>query len=80
MPFSARSVPGPLDTDGSYPSAHGPTRRLASQETVASSAMSGPSIFISYAHEDADLARELAQALRRRKCRVWIDEGEMRGR
>jgi TIR domain len=40
--------------------------------------MSGPSIFISYAHEDADLARALAQALRRRKCWVWIDEGEMR--
>jgi hypothetical protein len=40
--------------------------------------MSGPSIFISYAHGDADLSRALAQALRRRKCRVWIDEGEMR--
>jgi hypothetical protein len=40
--------------------------------------MSPPSVFISYAHEDADLARALAQALRRRECRVWIDEGEMR--
>ncbi len=36
--------------------------------------MSGPSIFISYVHEDADLAQALAQALRRRKCSVCIDE------
>jgi TIR domain len=56
---------------------------LATRESVAggklpSSAMSGPSIFISYAHEDGELARALGQALPRRKCAVWIDEGEMR--
>lgn len=56
---------------------------LATRESVAggklpSSAMSGPSIFISYAHEDGELARALGQALPRRKCPVWIDEGEMR--
>lgn len=37
-----------------------------------------PSVFISYAHEDKGLVRGLADALRLRGCRVWVDEGEMR--
>lgn len=35
------------------------------------------STFISYAHEDQWLARELASGLRGAGCRVWIDEGEL---
>jgi hypothetical protein len=35
------------------------------------------SVFISYAHEDAELARALASSLKKRGCKVWIDEGEM---
>jgi len=37
-----------------------------------------PSAFISYAHEDAALAQALANALRARGCRIWIDVEKMR--
>ena len=37
-----------------------------------------PSIFISYSHEDKGLATALAEALRKRGLRVWIDEGELK--
>lgn len=37
-----------------------------------------PSAFISYAHEDKDLVHALADALRARGCRIWIDEEGMR--
>jgi hypothetical protein len=37
-----------------------------------------PSIFISYSHEDKELARLLAQRLRERGLNVWIDEGELK--
>ena len=46
-------------------------------ETTGSTA-NAPSVFISYAHEDAELAHALAGALRSRGCRVWIDVDEMR--
>jgi hypothetical protein len=36
------------------------------------------SIFISYSHADKQLARLLAEALRQRGLRVWIDEGELK--
>ena len=35
------------------------------------------SIFVSYAHEDKPLARQLAQSLTAYSLRVWIDEGEL---
>jgi TIR domain len=55
----------------------GPSKRHG----IPSSAMSGPSIFISFGHEDAGLAQALAHALRRRRCRVWIDaRRDARGR
>lgn len=37
-----------------------------------------PSVFISYAHEDASFARELAKALKAADLEVWVDEGELR--
>jgi hypothetical protein len=36
-----------------------------------------PSIFVSYAHEDAHLAQALAAALQDHGARVWIDRGEL---
>ncbi|HVA59695.1 MAG TPA: toll/interleukin-1 receptor domain-containing protein [Mycobacteriales bacterium] len=36
-----------------------------------------PSIFISYAHEDAGLAHALAAALEAAGARVWLDQGEL---
>lgn len=40
--------------------------------------MSSPiSIFVSYAHEDKSLARQLAQSLTAYNLTVWIDEGEL---
>lgn len=36
-----------------------------------------PSIFVSYAHEDADLARLFAKALEVEGARVWLDQGEL---
>lgn len=38
----------------------------------------GPAVFISYAHEDGEVAHALAAALRARGCRVWIDTDGMR--
>lgn len=37
-----------------------------------------PSIFISYSHEDKELARRLADSLRQHGLKVWIDEGELK--
>ena len=37
-----------------------------------------PSVFISYAHADEPLARDLADALRGHGLRVWIDQSELR--
>lgn len=36
-----------------------------------------PSIFVSYAHEDAVLAREFAKAMEAEGARVWLDQGEL---
>jgi hypothetical protein len=36
-----------------------------------------PSIFVSYAHEDAALATALAEALKSCGARVWLDQGEL---
>ncbi len=36
-------------------------------------------IFISYAHEDADAARKIADALRAFGLEVWFDANELRG-
>jgi hypothetical protein len=36
-----------------------------------------PSIFVSYAHEDALLAQGLAMSMQERGARVWIDQGEL---
>lgn len=37
-----------------------------------------PSVFISYAHADEPLARDLADALSGHGLRVWIDQSELR--
>jgi hypothetical protein len=36
-----------------------------------------PSIFISYAHEDRELAQALARAMELEGARVWLDQGEL---
>lgn len=47
-------------------------------EAPASGPPVTPSIFVSYAHADAPVAREIAGALRAYGARVWVDEGELR--
>ena len=36
-------------------------------------------VFLSYAREDADAARRIAEALRSHGVEVWFDESELRG-
>ena len=36
-------------------------------------------IFLSYAHEDTDAARRIADALRSHGLEVWFDQNELRG-
>src|SRR4051812_40113404 len=36
-------------------------------------------VFLSYAREDADAARRIAEALRSHGLEVWFDENELRG-
>ncbi|MBI5770223.1 MAG: TIR domain-containing protein [Verrucomicrobia bacterium] len=38
-----------------------------------------PAVFLSYAHEDAETARRIAEALRGAGLTVWFDEDELRG-
>ncbi len=38
-----------------------------------------PAIFLSYAHEDAEPARKIADALRAFGLEVWFDATELRG-
>ncbi len=40
-------------------------------------ALDQPSIFVSYAHEDADLAHGFARAMEAEGARVWLDQGEL---
>jgi hypothetical protein len=40
--------------------------------------LAGPTVFLSYSHEDRDIARGLAIELEKRGAAVWIDEGELR--
>ncbi|MFM7750212.1 MAG: toll/interleukin-1 receptor domain-containing protein, partial [Opitutaceae bacterium] len=44
-----------------------------------SSAAAGRAVFLSYAHEDADEARRIAEALRGCGIEVWFDQNELRG-
>jgi hypothetical protein len=37
-----------------------------------------PVVFISYAHEDKEVARSISSGLQHRGCQVWFDEGELR--
>lgn len=50
----------------------------APRSTTPPGSLSQPSVFISYAHEDGPVARQLAVGLKAHNFRVWIDEGEMR--
>ena len=40
---------------------------------------SGKAVFLSYAHEDADVARRIAEALRGEGIDAWFDESALRG-
>lgn len=41
--------------------------------------VSSNAVFLSYAREDTDAARLIAEALRRRLIEVWFDQSELRG-
>lgn len=43
------------------------------------SSLGNRAVFLSYAHEDADLARRIADALRAFGVEVWFDRSELRG-
>src|SRR2546423_11225370 len=38
-----------------------------------------PAVFLSYAREDANAARRIAEALRSQGVEVWFDQNELRG-
>ena len=57
-------------------SRHRPTA-VGSGRYVRWMADSRPSIFISYAHEDSELAHALAKAMEADGARVWLDQGEL---
>ena len=40
--------------------------------------LSEPLVFISYAHEDLDVARVIANGLQDEGCYPWLDDGELR--
>jgi hypothetical protein len=71
-----------LSTSGQAPTRRAParaTRKAAPVLPVSPEPLpDAPSAFISYAHEDKELARTLADALRTRGCRIWIDVEKMR--
>ena len=46
---------------------------------VEPSGSAGRAVFLSYAHEDADAARRIADALRAFGVEVWFDSNELRG-
>jgi hypothetical protein len=46
--------------------------------TLTGMTSAAPSVFISYSHQDKELARALASALQERGLQVWIDEGELK--
>lgn len=52
--------------------------RDAERRTRIGELVRGPSVFLSYAHEDRDIARTLAVELEKRGAAVWIDQGELR--
>ena len=81
-----RATPSSIIGDRARRVVRGPSRastpipaqpdRVESAKTIQTS--DAPSVFVSYAHEDADLVASLGAALQVRGCRVWVDQGEMR--
>lgn len=65
-PVAQPLVSEQVEPDGADPRRYG--RRMANTQ---------PSIFISYAHEDRDLAHALSQAMEAEGARVWLDQGEL---
>jgi hypothetical protein len=73
-----RSRPNAVTTarDGAILISHTATETEAAK--ALAEVLDAPSLFISYAHEDSELASGLAAALRARGCRVWIDSVDLR--
>jgi TIR domain-containing protein len=89
FPGSFAGVKSVLDLETTRPSAArgspetaspaaGSTASAESLLSESNPATTGPSVFISYAHEDGELVTRLGSALRARGCRVWIDREGMR--
>ena len=47
--------------------------------TAPTPSLQAPAVFLSYASEDTDSARRLAEALRAADVEVWLDQDELRG-
>lgn len=78
MPVLSPRSPVHAVSPGATVVAPHPRQSAEREQPAATSATDEvPSVFISYAHEDKDLARALADGLEAAGLRVWIDDNEL---
>lgn len=67
----------PSGNTGTYSSSHVDTTASSLESETSAGSGNSPTVFISYASEDATFVRSLAYALQEREVQVWFDEFEL---